>query len=143
MGESSALGWVRVKSGKIEMLILLLVAGAVTYLYTPFLDQVLSGKRSSAESSTSQGRNPASVGSGPEWLTSTTAQGVYEQLRSEDQVRVRRAVQYFCAINWDTDSCIHHMITCGKTCMTYLNEETQARVRVAFFKRLAEMERGN
>lgn len=126
------------KSGKVEMAILLLVVASVTYLYTPLLDQILSGRTSS-----SLGRSPASIGTGPEWLKSTSAQGVYEQLRPEDQVRVRRAVQYFCSIKWDTDSCLHHMITCGKTCMTYLNEETQARVRASYFKRVAEMERGN
>lgn len=125
------------------MAILLVVAGAVTYLYTPLLDQVLGGGRMRNSASAPGGRGLASVGAGSEWLVSTTAQDVYNQMRPEDQVRVRRAVQYFCAINWDTDSCVHHMITCGKTCMSYLNEETQAKVRAAYFRRAAELERGN
>ena len=76
-------------------------------------------------------------------LKTTDKQSIYDELSDENKVLLRRSVQYFCAIEYDEDSCIHHMITCGKKCMTYINEETQLKVKKAYFKRKLEMEASN
>ena len=121
------------KQSKFEIGFLLVVIAAVVYLYIPhllgFVGHPTEPKTSAAN------RAPAST----DWLISTQKQGIYDRMTENDQVRVRRAVQYFCAIYWDVDSCLHHMITCGKKCMSYLNPKTQDKVRSAYFKRRTEL----
>lgn len=73
--------------------------------------------------------------SGGDYLTSTNDVSVYDKLTESDQIKVRRAVQYFCEINWHEDSCLHHAITCGKKCLTYLKPAAQKQVREAYFRR--------
>lgn len=102
---------------------------AIGYIYFPHLQNLYHQSVSTA--SASKGRGPTST----HWLVTTDRKDAYNQMSPADQVRVRRAVQYFCAINWDTDSCLHHMITCGKKCMSYLSPPTQEKVRAHYFQR--------
>lgn len=66
------------------------------------------------------------------YLATTDEVDVYEQLKPEEQRMLVQAVQYFCEIDWDSDSCIHHMITCGKRCFNYLKPSVQDKVRETY-----------
>lgn len=68
-------------------------------------------------------------------LTTTLGKNLYFQLSESDQIRVRRAVQYFCEIKWHEDSCLHYSITCGKKCLTYLKPSAREMVTQAYYRR--------
>ncbi|MCB0386891.1 MAG: hypothetical protein KDD43_15965 [Bdellovibrionales bacterium] len=123
-------------SRNVEIGVLVVVVIAIGYLYFPHI-QGLYHKTINPASAT-KGRGPSST----HWLVTTDRKNAYDQMKLEDQVRVRRAVQYFCAIDWDTDSCLHHVITCGRKCLTYLSPHTQEKVKAHYYQRRTELRKG-
>ena len=68
-------------------------------------------------------------------LKTTLKNDIYYELSEREQIKVRRAVQYFCEINWHEDSCLHYTLTCGKKCFSYLKPSAVEDVRQAYFRR--------
>lgn len=99
-------------------------------LYGKELSSVVFGNQSAVQS----------LSPGDEdYLMNTLDVSTYDRMSEKNQVKVRRAVQYFCEIKWHEDSCLSHLITCGKKCFPLLKPSAQSRSRRAFSKRLEQI----
>ena len=125
--------------GKFEVIVLVILLALVAeiYIFDFFGSQTQSTIPSSGSLETVE--KPQKINRSAQFLVETMEKDIFFELSKERQKELIAVVQHFCENEWDEDSCLHHIITCGKVCFSYLPDSVGDKVRQAYQRRSTSM----